>query len=100
MFPTVSNLLKWTADTGSECAGNVFRHFPVLTSQIRTDSSKEPRKQALYNTAQSPKKSRKKRPLPEVFIEILTRYHEIGLGVKVATEGIVAVALQGFQTLA
>lgn len=28
-----------TAETGSECAGKVFRHFPVLTSHIRTLSS-------------------------------------------------------------
>ena len=28
-----------TAVTGSEWAGNVFKHFPVLTSQIRTLSS-------------------------------------------------------------
>ena len=50
LYPTVTYLLKWTADTGSECAGNVFRHFPVLTSQIRTDSSKEP-KQVLLSAA-------------------------------------------------
>ncbi|KAI2803911.1 hypothetical protein BLOT_008050 [Blomia tropicalis] len=35
----VPSRLKCTAETGSECAGNVFKHFPVLTSQIRTDSS-------------------------------------------------------------
>ena len=29
----------------------------------------------------------------------LTRYHEIGLGVEVATKGIVAVAFQGLQAL-
>ena len=28
-----------TAVTGSECAGKVFKHFPVLTSQILTLSS-------------------------------------------------------------
>ena len=28
-----------TAVTGSECAGNVFKLFPVFTSQIRTLSS-------------------------------------------------------------
>lgn len=28
-----------TAETGSECAGRVLRHFPVLTSQILTLSS-------------------------------------------------------------
>ena len=84
--------MKWTADTGSECAGNVFRHFPVLTSQIRTDSSKEPRKRHLLSAAQS-------LPKQTVF-QILTRYHEIGLGVEVATKGVVAVALQGLQALA
>ena len=36
------SLLKCTAETGSECAGRVFRHFPVRTSQIRTLSSKDP----------------------------------------------------------
>ena len=36
------SLLKCTAETGSECAGKVFRHFPVRTSQIRTLSSKDP----------------------------------------------------------
>ena len=34
--------LKWTAETGSEWAGRFFNCFPVLTSQIRTDSSKLP----------------------------------------------------------
>lgn len=28
-----------TAETGSECAGRVLRHFPVFTSQILTLSS-------------------------------------------------------------
>ena len=41
-YSTISHLLKWTAETGSECAGRVLRHLPVLTSQIRTDSSKDP----------------------------------------------------------
>ena len=36
------SLLKCTAETGSECAGRVLRHFPVRTSQIRTLSSKDP----------------------------------------------------------
>ena len=31
-----------TAETGSECAGRVRMQRPVFTSQIRTDSSKEP----------------------------------------------------------
>ena len=31
--------LKWTAVTGSLCAGKVFKHLPVRTSQIRTFSS-------------------------------------------------------------
>lgn len=30
---------KLTADTGSECAGNVLRHFPAFTSHILTLSS-------------------------------------------------------------
>ena len=43
-FHNHPNLLKCTAETGSEWAGRVFKHFPVLTSQIRTDSSNEPRR--------------------------------------------------------
>ncbi len=44
------SLLKWTALTGSECAGRVFRHFPVRTSHIRTLSSKEPETTWKYGT--------------------------------------------------
>ena len=36
---SVPSRLKSTAETGSEWAGRDFKHFPVLTSQIRTDSS-------------------------------------------------------------
>lgn len=35
----VPSRLKWTAETGSEWAGNDFKHFPVFTSQILTLSS-------------------------------------------------------------
>lgn len=36
------SLSKSTDDTGSLCAGNCFKHFPVFTSQIRTFSSYDP----------------------------------------------------------
>lgn len=39
MLPDFSTKQILTAETGSEWAGNVFRHFPVFTSHIRTLSS-------------------------------------------------------------
>ena len=36
---TSAHEYRLTAETGSECAGRVFKHFPVFTSQIRTLSS-------------------------------------------------------------
>ena len=38
---TLARRRRWglTAETGSECAGSVLRHFPVFTSQILTLSS-------------------------------------------------------------
>ena len=34
--------MKSTPETGSECAGRILRHLPVLTSHRRSDSSKDP----------------------------------------------------------
>lgn len=39
LFLSNTGYLLLTAVTGSECAGRVFKHFPVFTSQIRTLSS-------------------------------------------------------------
>jgi len=38
----VPSQLKSTPETGSECAGRILRHLPVLTSHRRRDSSKDP----------------------------------------------------------
>ena len=38
----VPSQLKSTPETGSECAGRILRHLPLLTSHRRSDSSKDP----------------------------------------------------------
>lgn len=102
-----------TAETGSECAGRVLRHFPVFTSHILTLSSNwrqrgrwqwfsggsdgtdslapEPPEQPRTAPGSPPPLGR-----PQTH---RARDDEVGLGVEVTAKDVIAVSLQGFQTL-
>lgn len=93
--------LLFTAETGSEWAGRVFRHFPVLTSHIRTLSS---------NCQHEPHHSITKwqtlchiyfYSFKKLFICLFTyrsRNNKVRLWVEVTTEDVVAMAFQCLQT--
>lgn len=112
----VDNKNKLTAETGSEWAGNVFRHFPVFTSHILTLSSnwrqREKKKTLWYIFFPKTTQRQAFNAGCECFSEYLTSafhfglcqnlcthrswHDKIGLGVEVAAEDVVAVTFQSF----
>lgn len=108
--PRIRLTPQLTAETGSEWAGNVFKHFPVFTSHILTLSSNwRKEKQTLIVLFLSPAATGVFRRRFNICFPLergadanthRSWHDEIRLGVEVAAEDIVAVTLERFQAFA